>query len=333
MKIDNNEMEIDYSDNEYIINLNEDCWECIFSKMDWQSWINFCNTFPRFEKINHEIQKTMLKLSSFKPPSNELINNFYRVKRASIMADLSNEFFNTSRKYLSLTKLEHLVVTYINKPIDFISSQNIKKLLVSPFLNATRQDYVEPILRISLNLHSFKYFLGVLGDNSIKYLKNNPIKELYLYDVAVTDKQLFTEFLSESSHLSSVTLYGWKNKNTQISFFSQQNSSKNRIKYLKFSIQNRILNHYQSLIHCTSVEKMTIQYKSLSDIDKIHKYLLTLNNLKEVQIMKNNEPEEEDDIFISFLFKYLQTEFHNRNIIFKKYSKPSRDTRIDNIQI
>lgn len=335
MRVDNNnEMDIDYSDNEYIINLNRDCWECIFSKMDWQSWINFCTTFPGFETINHEIQRTMLKLNSFQPPSDELVNNFYRVKRAAIMADLSKEFFNTSRIYLQLTELEHLVITYIYKPIDFISSQNIKKLFVSPFPNAIGQDFVEPVLKISRKIHSFKYFSGVLGNNSISYLKYNPIKEIYLYDVAITDKGLFTEFLSENPHLTSVTLNGYKNKNAQICFFSEQNTSKSRIKYLKFSVQDRILNHYQTLVHCTNLEKIRINYKSILKIETICKVLLTLPNLKEVEIISDESSQPENHKLLDTIIIYfLQSEFEDKNIIFKYTQTPNMNITEDIINI
>lgn len=323
-------MDTNFSDNKYTIDINNDCWECIFSKMDWTSWSNFCDTFPGFKSMNHKIQKTFLTIDSLQTPRKSLSKNFHRVRKAIIMADLSTDFPKTSRDYLQLTTLQHLIVTYINKPIDFISSTHIKKLMVSPLQNALRIDYVEPILQLSSKIQSFKYFHGILDMNSIMHLNRNPIRNLYLYDVPIIAMERFTEFLSNNNHLTSVTLMGRKDRSAQVSFFSENNSSLPQIKYLKFSVQERLLTHYQTLERCTNLEKIIIEYKSYKHAEYIYTFLFNLPKLKEIQILLDHIHSSDS---IPNSFNHFQRQFKSQHIRFSEYIYPLFNKRVDEIRI
>lgn len=334
MKIDTETEHSNKTTKEFISELNEDCWECIFSEMDWRSWLNFCEAFPGTEKMDHEIQNTILILNSFEIIKQNLLDNFYRVKKALIMADLSPSFFLSSRKYLRLNSLETLIVTYIKKPIDFISSTKLKKLMVTPFQGAILIDFVEPVLKLSTELKMFKYFFGVLETQSLLYLKRNPLKELYLYDVAIPDKPAFTDFLSNNIHLTHITLLGNKNKNAQICLFSKENKAKSNIKYLKFTIQERLLNHYDSLNEFTNLKKIIIHHRSYILTRKIFELLLNLENLTEIQLMTEGHCYNQENILHEMLtFDLYEQKFRNKNVKFHEFTYPLPNEKINGIRI
>lgn len=327
-------MDVNPPIDEYIIDLNYDCWECIFSKMDWNSWLNFCKTFPGFKRMDHEIQRTMLILTSLHQPSRDLINIFHRVKRATIMADLSNDFLRTSKKYLKLTALEQLIVTYINKPIDFISSTKLKKLIVSPFLRAPCMDFVEHVLKISHEIKSFKYFNGSLNDNSLSYMTNNPIEELYFYDTHIDNEISFINYLANNMNLTKISILGWNNTIIQNCFFSIENESLTRITYLKFSIQANFLDQYRTLRRCVNLETIVIKHKYYQHAEKIYSFIFNLPKLKKVEVFSDGNCLSPDNALLDLIsFDKYQTQFMNRNVIFREYTYPLFNEKINRIRI
>lgn len=296
--------------------------------LDWETWAFIMVTNDRFNLLEYEIEKQTLILKNNREPSQALIKRFDRVQNVIIEADNSEMFFERSRKYLGLTSIKKLVIRDLTTEIDFISSRNVEYMSIwaEPLerqLNRQITDHAKPLLAISTKLRLFRYQNGMIGDESLTYMRNNPIEFLDLQHVTIFNENLFTNFLRNTPTLKKLALQGPVTANAQISFLSNGNTAMNQITHLWITLQIRLRNLYQEIRRCVNLELIVLTFEKPDLLRTILPHLLELRNLKRVVInyypLRDNQNYINELMATAYYKDLFKNEFDARNIILQYY--------------
>lgn len=293
----------------------------------WSTWADFCGIYPVFKSMDNFMQRKMLELSPYEIPNEALINRFHRIKRVTIIAQETSEFHTTCDLYEKMITIRELHIYNCLNPITFIKSTQIERLVISAPQDTTfpPKELVGEILKISRNIREFKYSGGILDTEAIQNLQSNPIHLLILYNVEITDQKTFSWFLSNSPHLTVLILSNTREKITawsldalispQASFFSEDNKSRTQILYLELYLHWRMENEYKKIIECTNLRRIKLTYRFVDDILKFYPLLMSLPNLKMVEVNATLiDPLEVGSSEEEYLFKFYMNRFRERNV-------------------
>lgn len=290
----------------------------------WNDWTKL-PLRQRSQQLNPQLLKQTLFLKSNNPPEKTLIKCFPHVKKVVIEFDPSNPFHLSIDKYKYLASLEHLIITRITQPIDFIPNQYLKSIFaVTPIeLNGITIDIVEPLLRASTELQGFKYYGGVLNDNSLIYRRNNNLTYCYLNNVTITSEQLFLDFLSNCFSLRKLTLCG--TQITQICFFSDKNVNIHRIERLHLYVHSSLMGTYIRISKCLNLRTLILSYTALEELLVIYYNVLELPYLRKIIISKyNNHSSIDEEELDTDYFSEWKAKFAIRNIaLYRKQTETS----------
>lgn len=302
--------------------------------LDWETWAYIMSSRNELSHYDFGMENRLLRLNPVFEPSQNLIDNFHLIKRARIEVDSSEFFRYRTHKYSKLSTLIDLTIIKITYKIDFITSRDLESLYVSPPIddlnNSPRIDHVEPLLAISTKLRCFQYAFGILGNKSLKHLRNNPIELFDLQNVAITNKKLFIEFLCNTPTLNQISLQGIQTKNAQIFFFSEENTTKNQITHLALTLKTRLRNIYSKITEFPNLETLLITYESSHLLETLLPLLLQLNNLRRVAL--NMEPLRNDPYWRSehaltshYIYQYANA-FAQKNCILNHFNEQYTET-------
>lgn len=296
--------------------------------LDWETWAFIMVANKRFNLLEYEIEKQTLTLKGNKEPSQALMNRFDRVQNAVIEADSSAAFIERSRKYLGLTSLIKLFIKDLDSEINFISSRNIEYVTVCsvPWERNTDRpviDHVKPMLAISTKIRLLRYQNGMLSDESLIYLRNNPIEFIDLQHITISNETLFTNFLSNTPTLKKLALQGLATRDAQTCFLSSGNTAKNQITHLWITLQTRLRTLYHEIGKCEKLESIVLSFEKPELLGIVLPCLLELNHMKKIVInfypLRGNGNYGEELRQTAFYKDFFKSSFDARNVVLQYY--------------
>lgn len=257
--------------------------------LDWETWAFIMAINRHFNLLDYNMERQTVLLRETIEPSDALVDRFYRIHRAIIIADSTTSFAERSRKFLGLTSLTHLTIKELSVEIDFIVSRKLECLTVVAILPDPPQqllmiDHVEPVLKISTKLRAFRYLNGMLSQESILSLRKNPIEFLDLQNVGVRNKRDFVDFLCNATALTKLAIHGTIMSNVQFCFFATRAPVKLRITHLWITMQTRLKHVYHTITECRNLRNIFLSFEKSELLKDMLEHLLQLDNLKKIII-------------------------------------------------
>lgn len=298
-----------------LINVNDDCWNDICSKMNWQTWANLCAVHPQMEKYRHGRANHALNLNMRNRMPRAIFNALQFAKTVVLEDGSQSSIFLFLENYEQMTSVEDLTIVDSYNFITFIKSTNVKKLRIlfpkeSTFLDPTMRDTVEPLLEISNKIEQFIQNGGGLYSDSITALFRNPLKILCLHNTQIEDIELFSTGFLTANLLKILSLTGNISKDIQKSFLTGPIENREKIEQLEIEILPTIsIENYSGLLDCTNLKYIGIHFRSFKKAILILSELLNMHHLTFVMVMmpKDFTLSPDDDTILAFytsLFKH-----------------------------
>lgn len=327
-----------------VINVNSDCWEAICTRMDWYTYANFCTTYPQFIAYRFARKNKTLKISHNTNLPIPLIQSLHIIKDVVIESGNGWNLSNYKKEiYRSMNSIEDLSIIKVRYPIDYITSKNIKKLLIENTETYTgrdpmEQDHGEQVLKISENIHTLQLYQTYLSSDSMDHMNKNPIQYLSLYNVAIINTKELTDFFTNANHLTELKMMGFYTKWIQECFLTGPNIIRERIQKMTLHlIPETFQFNYKSIKECKNLEDLTLIYNDPGDLSKFYNHLYRLRKLKTITLKEViNHPSKREvkrlEKKAHKLFNKSIKTFEKRNVKLARYTPgPKQPTFLDAI--